>query len=139
MLDHITEDINMQDTILTVYQLFIFNVFLDSIRAMLKGFLRGLGIQNSVLPYHIFIQGAIMPGAISVLCFNMPSMEDTPVLGAWIATTICDFLLFLGYFITLQRANWHEISINVVKRVNQIAGTNPDEDVFDDNGEHIEM
>lgn len=43
-LDEITDDLNMQDTILTVYQLFIFNVFLDSIRAMLKGFLRGLGI-----------------------------------------------------------------------------------------------
>lgn len=55
MLDHITEDSSMQETILTVYQLFIFNVFLDSIRAMLKGFLRGLGIQNSALPWHIIV------------------------------------------------------------------------------------
>lgn len=141
MLDQITEDINMQDTILTVYQLFIFNVFLDSIRVMLKGFLRGLGIQNSVLPIHIFVQGAILPGAICVLCFNMPSMEDVPVLGAWIASSICSFFLFLGYFITLQRANWHEISISVVKRVNQIAGTNPNDDVFEDDGnnDNIEM
>lgn len=43
-LDIVTDDVNMQDTILTIYQLFIFNVFLDSIRAMLKGVLRGLGI-----------------------------------------------------------------------------------------------
>ena len=54
-LDQITKDINIQDTIIKVYTLFIFNVFLDSIRAMLKGFLRGLGIQNSVLIYHILV------------------------------------------------------------------------------------
>jgi|OM-RGC.v1.036227851 hypothetical protein len=44
------------------------------------------------------------------------------VLGAWIAATVCDFLLFLVYFIVLQRANWNEIGIKVVKRVNKIAG-----------------
>lgn len=59
-----------------------------------------------------------MPGAIAVLCFNMPAFEEVPVLGAWIAASIADFLLFLAYFVTIQRANWHEISINVVKRVN---------------------
>jgi len=139
-LDKITEDVNMQDTILTVYQLWIFNVFLDSVRVMLKGFLRGLGIQNSVIPYHILINGGIMPGAVCVLCFNLPALEEVPVLGAWIASTICDFLLFLAYFITLQRANWHEIAINVVKRVNQIAGANPDDEGFEVDGEdQIEM
>lgn len=100
-LDEITDDLNMQDTILTVYQLFIFNVFLDSIRAMLKGFLRGLGIQNSVLIYHILVQGAVLPGGIALLCFNMPEFEEVPVLGAWITATVCDFLLFLAYFVTL--------------------------------------
>lgn len=127
-LDQITQDINMQDTILTVYTLFIFNVFLDSIRAMLKGFLRGLGIQNSVLIYHILVQGGVLPGGIFVLCFNMPALSDQPVLGAWIAATVCDFLLFIAYFITLQRANWNEIGLKVVKRVNQIAGPSADED-----------
>lgn len=125
-LDQITQDINMQDTILTVYTLFIFNVFLDSIRAMLKGFLRGLGIQNSVLIYHILVQGGVLPGAIFVLCFNMPALSDQPVLGAWIAATICDFLLFLAYFVTLQRANWNEIGLKVVKNVNKIAGPSKD-------------
>ena len=81
-----------------------------------------------------------MPGAVCVLCFNLPALEEVPVLGAWIASTICDFLLFLAYFITLQRANWHEIAINVVKRVNQIAGANPDDEGFEVDGENeVEM
>lgn len=113
---------------MTVYTLFIFNVFLDSIRAMLKGFLRGLGIQNSVLIYHILIQGGVLPGGVFLLCFNMPALSDQPVLGAWIAATVCDFLLFLVYFIVLQRANWNEIGIKVVKRVNKIAGPSKDGD-----------
>ena len=59
----------------------------------------------------------------------MPALSDQPVLGAWIAATICDFLLFLAYFITLQRANWNEIGLKVVKRVNKIAGPrNADEE-----------
>lgn len=135
LLDAVTEDLNMQDTILTVYQLFIFNVFIDSIRAMLKGFLRGLGIQNSVLIFHILIQGGVLPGGIFVLCFNLPALEEVPILGAWISATVCDFLLFLVYFVTLQRANWHEISINVVKRVNQIAGAKQNEEEFEVDGE----
>lgn len=101
ILDRISTDVNMQDTLVSIYPLFTFNVFLDSIRAMLKGFLRGLGTQNSVVPYHILIQGGVLPGAVFVLCFNMPSLSDQPVLGAWIAATICDFLLFLAYFVTL--------------------------------------
>jgi len=48
------------------------------------------------------------------------------VLGAWITATVCDFLLFLAYFIVLQRANWNEIGLKVVKRVNQIAGPSRD-------------
>lgn len=138
-LDEITDDLNMQDTILTVYQLFIFNVFLDSIRAMLKGFLRGLGIQNSVLIYHILVQGGVLPGGIFVLCFNLPALEEVPVLGAWIATTVCDFFLFIAYFVTLQRANWHEIAINVVKRVNQIAGAKANDEEFEVEGEGQEQ
>lgn len=41
-MDHITEDQNMERTITSVYHLWIFNVFLSSIRYMLKGFLRAL-------------------------------------------------------------------------------------------------
>ena len=143
MLDVVTDDINMQDTILTIYQLFIFNIFLDSIRAMLKGVLRGLGIQNNVLPYHILVQGGMMPGGIFVLCFNLPAFEEVPILGAWISSTGCNFLLFVAYFVTLQRANWHDIGVKVVKRVNKIAGNKyEDEEDFDVNGEapgEIEM
>lgn len=128
----------MQDTFLSIYTMFTFNVFVDSIRAMLKGFLRGLGTQNSVLPYHILIQGGVLPGAVFVLCFNMPSLSDQPVVGAWIAATICDFLLFLAYFITLQRADWHEIGSSVVRRVNQIAGDNGADGIGEDN-EQVEM
>lgn len=58
----------------------------------------------------------------------MPALSDQPVLGAWIAATVCDFLLFIAYFITLQRANWNEIGLKVVKRVNQIAGPSADDD-----------
>jgi Na+-driven multidrug efflux pump len=142
-LDAVTDDVNMQDTILTVYQLWIFNIFLDNIRAMLKGFLRGLGIQNSVLPYHILVQGGCMPGGIFVLCFNLPAFEEVPILGAWISSSGCNFLLFVAYFTTIQRANWHEIGVKVVKRVNAIAGNRADdEEDFLDDGEaagEIEM
>ena len=127
----------MQETFISVYHLFAFNIFLDSIRAMLKGFLRGLGIQNSVLLYHILIQGAILPGAIFTLCFNMPALSSQPVLGAWIAVTGCNFLLMLAYFATLQRSNWHRIGVNVVRRVNKIAGD--DMGPLDDGEEEIEM
>jgi Na+-driven multidrug efflux pump len=142
-IDVVTDDINMQDTILTIYQLFIFNVFLDNIRAMLKGILRGLGIQNNLLPYHILIQGGCMPGGIFVLCFNLPAFEEVPILGAWISSTACNFLLFVAYFVTLQRANWHDIGVRVVKRVNKIAGKREeDEEEFGLEGEaagEIEM
>lgn len=66
----------------------------------------------------------------------MPAFEEVPVLGAWITATACDFLLFLAYFVTLQRADWHEIGVGVVKRVNQIAGAKAQ---TDDEDEGIEM
>lgn len=140
LLTSMTKDLNLIDNVLTVYQLWIFNVFLDSIRAMLKGFLRGLGIQNHVLPYHILVQGGLLPGGIFLFCFNVPALEEIPILGAWISSTAASFLIFIAYFVTIQRANWHEIAINVVKRVNQIAGTS-NEDGFevDEDGENIEM
>lgn len=75
-----------------------------------------------------------MPGGIAVLCFKMPAFEEVPILGAWITSAFCSFCLFLAYFVTVQRANWHEISINVVKRVNQIAGEKADGE-----GEGVEL
>ena len=84
-----------------------------------------------------------MPGGIFVLCFNLPAFEEVPILGAWISSSGCNFLLFVAYFTTIQRANWHEIGVKVVKRVNAIAGNRADdEEDFLDDGEaagEIEM
>lgn len=75
------------------------------------------------------------------MCFNMPAFEEVPILGAWISATVCDFFLFIAYFVTLQRANWHEIGINVVKRVNQIAGAGGQDEMIEveGQGDEIEM
>jgi len=126
-MDTITDDQNMEKTITSVYHLWIFNVFLCSIRCMLKGFLRALARQNSALIYHIFVQGAILPGAIFVLCYNM--LLENQVLGAWIASTICEFLLFLAYFHIVQHSDWNEISVGIVKRLQKVAGDDAEEDV----------
>ena len=128
-MDSITDDQNMEKTITSVYHLWIFNVFLSSIRCMLKGFLRGLGRQNSALFYHIFVQGAILPGAVFVLCYNV--LVDNQVLGAWIASTICEFLLFLAYFHIVQHSDWNEISVGIVKGLQKVAGEDGEEGLID--------
>ena len=54
-LEKITDSKELLTQLESVYLLFSLNVFLDSMRAMMKGVLRGVGIQNSVLPYHILL------------------------------------------------------------------------------------
>ncbi len=44
MLGKVTESKDLGTQLESVYQLFILNVFLDSMRAMMKGVLRGVGI-----------------------------------------------------------------------------------------------
>lgn len=88
-------------------------------RAMMKGVLRGVGIQNSVLPYHILLQGMVLPGVMYAFAFNV--MEE-PIMGIWIAMSIVDGLLLLAYWGRIISSDWHEISIKVIKRTNRIAG-----------------
>jgi Na+-driven multidrug efflux pump len=69
-LDHITDDQNMEKTITSIYHLWIFNVFLMSIKYMLKGFLRSLAKQNSVFLLHMVVQGGVLPGSIYTMCYQ---------------------------------------------------------------------
>jgi len=64
------------------------------------------------------------------------------VLGAWIASTICEFLLFLAYFHIVQHSDWNEISVGIVKRLQQVAGEDGEEGSYDfenDQNDDIEM
>lgn len=94
-------------------------------RAMMKGVLRGVGIQNSVLPYHILLQGMVLPGVMYAFAFNVCEEE---VMGVWIAMSIVDGLLMLAYWGRIANSDWHEISIKVIKRTNKIAGSIQDEE-----------
>jgi Na+-driven multidrug efflux pump len=94
-------------------------------RAMMKGVLRGVGIQNSVLPYHILLQGMVLPGVMYGLAFEVC---DEPIEGIWIAMSIVDGLLLLAYWGRIVSTDWHEISIKVIKRTNKIAGQLEDEE-----------
>ena len=118
-LNRLTESKDLQNQLESVYQLFILNVFLDSMRAMMKGVLRGVGIQNSVLPYHILLQGMVLPGVMYAFAFNV--MEE-PNMGVWIAMSIVDGLLMLAYWGRIANSDWHAISIKVIKKTNRIAG-----------------
>lgn len=88
-------------------------------RAMMKGVLRGVGIQNSVLPYHILLQGMVLPGVMYAFAFNVC---EQPIMGIWIAMSIVDGLLLITYWGRLVTTDWHEIAIKVIKRTNKIAG-----------------
>lgn len=88
-------------------------------RAMMKGVLRGVGIQNSVLPYHILLQGMVLPGVMYAFAFNVC---EEPAMGIWIAMSIVDGLLMLAYWGRIANSDWHEISIKVIKKTNKIAG-----------------
>ena len=106
--------------------MFVLNVFLASMRAMLKGVLRGVGIQNTVLPYHILLQGMVLPGAMYGLAFTDVFLE--PNMGVWVSVAIVDTLLMLAYWGRVLNSDWHEISIKVIKRTNKIAGQVQDEE-----------
>lgn len=88
----------------------------------------------------MFIQGAILPGAVFVLCFNI--LLENQVLGAWIASTVCEFLLFLAYWHIVQHSDWNEISIGIVKRLQKVAGDDANEETYEfanDQNDDIEM
>ena len=53
------------------------------------------------------------------------------MLGAWIASTICEFLLFLAYFHIVQHSDWNEISVGIVKNLQQVAGADGGEECYD--------
>ena len=55
-------------------------------------------------------------------------MKDNQVLGAWIASTISEFLLFVSYFIVVNNSDWNAISVGVVKRLQKISGRDDIED-----------
>ena len=94
-------------------------------RTALKGFMRGLGIQNSVLPYHILFQGGVLTGAIAVFLLTEILPKDERNLGIWLAMTITDFLLFIAYWGRLHMCDWHARSMKIIKRTNELAGTMP--------------
>jgi len=94
-------------------------------RTALKGFMRGLGIQNSVLPYHILFQGGVLTGAIAVFLLTEILPKDERNLGIWLAMTITDFLLFIVYWGRLHMCDWHARSMKIIKRTNELAGTMP--------------
>ena len=118
-LNKLTDSKELYDQLEAVYPLFILNVGLDSMRAMMKGVLRGVGIQNSVLPYHILLQGMVLPGVMYAFAFNV--MEE-PNMGVWIAMSIVDGLLMLAYWGRIANSDWHAVSIKVIKKTNKIAG-----------------
>lgn len=64
-----------------------------------------------------------------VLCYNM--LLENQVLGAWIASTICEFLLFLAYFHIVQHSDWNEISVGIVKRLQKVAGDDVEDEEYD--------
>lgn len=131
MLGKVTESKDLGTALESVYQLFILNVFLDSMRAMMKGVLRGVGIQNSVLPYHILLQGMVLPGVMYAFAFNVC---EQPVMGIWIAMSIVDGLLLLAYWGRIANSDWHAISIKVIKRTNKIAGEVEEEELLKNGG-----
>ena len=126
LVDRVTDSKDLQAQLESVYSLFVLNVFLDSMRAMLKGVLRGVGIQNTVLPYHILLQGMVLPGAMYGLAFT--EIIEEPNVGVWAAVSIVDGLLMLAYWGRVLNSDWHEISIKVIKRTNKIAGQVQDEE-----------
>lgn len=103
-LERLTESKDLLNELESVYMLFILNVFLDSMRAMMKGVLRGVGIQNSVLPYHILLQGMVLPGVMYAFAFNVC---EQPIMGIWIAMSIVDGLLLVCYWGRLVTSDWH--------------------------------
>lgn len=44
-----------------MYFMFVFNMIPDCLRGMLKGPIKGLGLQNEVTKYHIVMQGFVTP------------------------------------------------------------------------------
>ena len=120
--ERLSDDNVLQEQIENVYHLFCLNIFLDSMKTMFKGFFRGLGIQNTVIPWHILFQGAVLPGIMYLFTFQVFEDKDRN-MGIWISMTIVGLLLFLVYWARIHNTDWHARSMKIIKRTNKMAGT----------------
>ena len=98
-----------------IYPYFLICMIPDCIRGMFKGVLRGLGLQNRTVHYHVIFQGIGMSLWVFIFGFWMQSTKG--LVGIWIANTITGSLISLSFIFTIFRWDWHNIAYEAVKRI----------------------
>ena len=94
--------------------MFIINIIPDCFSEMLRGSIKGLGIQSKILIPHILIQGLL--GLVLTWFFGF--FLEQGLIGIWIAKTIQVFLLNIVYIWILYNTDWFEIAQKSYKREN---------------------
>ena len=85
------------------------------IRALLKGSLRGLGLQNRLLRYHVFVQIGGMTVFMYVFGFHLESTKG--LFGLWLSNFLSETLLIFCYLHVMYERDWHEISKEAIIRI----------------------
>lgn len=102
----------LRECLHSMFIIFILNQMVDVPRGMLRGPIKGLGLQKRVAPYSLLLQGLCMPLFIYLFTFYY----GWKMAGLWASKMLVDFLLLCSYGWVLARADWNAIALESIKR-----------------------
>ena len=86
----------------TINALFALNIMIDCLCAFLRGVIRALGLQNSLIIPHVFGQGVVS----GMLTWYIAFEKGHGYEGIWEAKTIVSVYLLICYVRIIYKADW---------------------------------
>mmetsp|Transcript_12782 Transcript_12782/g.21611 ORF Transcript_12782/g.21611 Transcript_12782/m.21611 type:complete len:212 (+) Transcript_12782:864-1499(+) len=107
-----TDNKEVEDQALGAIVLFVFNIFPDLFKGMLKGIIKALGIQYKAVYVHLICHWGIYPLGAYFFAFYL----GWGVEGIWISKIILEWSIVSMYTYIIYFSNWHEIAEKSAER-----------------------
>ena len=102
----------LHECIEKIFYLFVLGQCLEVSRGMLRGPIKGLGLQTDLTIYCLFCQVILMPLCIYYFTFYINLKMD----GLWISKLIVDLGLLISFLWVMFSADWQKIALDCLKR-----------------------
>jgi MATE family multidrug resistance protein len=104
MINTFTQDPELQVLAHSVIWLIAFNSFPDALKGMLRGAIKGLGIQNQVIYINLAGHWLINLNLQYFLAFRF----GYGMLGMWIAKTVMETFVCVSYLLVIEHRDWNK-------------------------------
>ena len=97
--------------------MFLITLIPSCCTGLLKGALRGLGLLNRIVKYHVVVQIFLITPFFVFFGFCLEQTKGLP--GLWIGNMLSETLISLCYLREIYRQDWHDISREVIIKIAQ--------------------